>query len=530
MDISALQKIVAADIAMNRTPLFVIGDVGASICGQVDNLMRLQEVCRTHSIWLHCRGHSLAALAITQGTMQNDSQNIQPIADSMSLNLGSWLALPNLPVVLLHRQIENAALNVIDADPVLSRRLTALSLWTSLQSFGRDAIAGRISIAFDCCRMVYEIVSKCQGLRVLSKAPGGGTNLPISELVYKPLNVSVSVTSRRKSLECLCYFDYKKNNDINFKILSHSQLLFEHAVPVVVFQFDGSSRDIMPQQSTASETVEAKASQASQNPPPDSVQAEAGAPAAQNASAAPIDPTQQLMINKSIEKVSNFAYFDKLNSWLGQNLQRDCPDVSLEIREHPIHGTCIRFCPLELGLADTVPSIEHLEALEECLENQIDILRATVKHKATLNRLVEQSSVLRLVPLYDWAGLGGVRFVPENWETWLTDQAKTELNKLNSDLVDALRATDNAFSLGEGSDGLICVRFGMVTDDTDVEELLDLVISVGRSVQENSRVLDTMSEIVKKVEIPCDLFNRFLKIRKEKTLFENVSHCSVFGE
>lgn len=67
----------------------------------------------------------------------------------------------------MHRQIENSALNVIDADPVLSRRLTSLSLWTSLQAFGRDAIAGRISIAFDCCRMVYEIVSKCQGLRVL---------------------------------------------------------------------------------------------------------------------------------------------------------------------------------------------------------------------------------------------------------------------------------------------------------------------------------------------------------------------------
>lgn len=101
MDISALQKLVASDIAMNRTPLFVIGDVGASICGQVDNIQRLQEVCRTHSIWLHCRGHSLASLAITQGSMQTEGQSIQPIADSMSLNLGSWLALPNLPVVVM---------------------------------------------------------------------------------------------------------------------------------------------------------------------------------------------------------------------------------------------------------------------------------------------------------------------------------------------------------------------------------------------------------------------------------------------
>lgn len=277
------------------------------------------------------------------------------------------------------------------------------------------------------------------------------------------------------------------------------QLLFEHAVPVVVFQFDGSVRDLLPQQSTPSENAEPKLTVVSQNAPSDAGQTTAPTEPTQSNAAAPADTTQQIMINKSIEKVANIAYFDKLNSWLGQNLQRDCIDISLEIREHPIHGTCIRFCPFEAGLADTVPSLEQLENLEDCLDAQIDILRATVKHKATLNRLVEQSTVLRLVPLYDWAGLGGVRFVPEGWETWLTDQAKTELNKLNSDLVDALRATDNAFSLGEGSDGLICVRFGMVTEDTDVEELLDLVISVGRSVQENSRVLDTMSEIVKKV-------------------------------
>lgn len=267
---------------------------------------------------------------------------------------------------------------------------------------------------------------------------------------------------------------------------------------MVVFQFDGSSRDIAQQTTPPEKAIEPKLSNASQNAP--TVQAVASNNESTAPNSAPaVDSSQQLMINKSIEKVANFGYFDKLNSWLGQNLQRDCPEISLEIREHPLHGTCIRFCPLELGLADTVPSIEQLESLEDCLDNQIDILRATVKHKATLNRLVEQSTVLRLVPLYDWAGLGGVRFVPEGWESWLTDQAKTELNKLNADLVDALRATDNAFSLGEGSDGLICVRFGMVTDDTDVEELLDLVISVGRSVQENSRVLDTMSEIVKKV-------------------------------
>lgn len=197
--------------------------------------------------------------------------------------------------------------------------------------------------------------------------------------------------------------------------------------------------------------------------------------------------------------VANNSYFDKLNSWLGQNLQRDCQEVELEIVDLPGHGTCLRFCPFEMALGQTVPQQEHVERFAECLDSQLEVLRATVKHRGSMNRLVAKSEVLRLVPLTDWAGLGGVRFVPESWENLLTDQAKSELNKLNLDLVEALRATDNAFSMGEGADGLYCVRFGMVTDDTDVEELMDLVVSIGRKVQENSKALDTMSEIVKKV-------------------------------
>lgn len=279
-------------------------------------------------------------------------------------------------------------------------------------------------------------------------------------------------------------------------------MLFDAAIPVVLFQFDNSFHDAIPVHSTQSleqkngDELNQSGNKSNGN---DGEASETTPSIATGVSNLSSMLNEQSIIRKSIEKVANFSYFDKLNSWLGQNLQRDCPEVPLDIRDHVTFGTCIRFCPFEQGLSDTIPSLEQLETFDECLEGQIDILRATVKHKATLHRLVEQSIVLRLVQLSDWAGLGGVRFVPEGWETWLSDQAKTELNKLNTDLVDALRATDNAFSMGEGPDGLICVRFGMVTEDTDVEELLDLVVSVGRSVQENSRVLDTMSEIVKKV-------------------------------
>jgi hypothetical protein len=62
--------------------------------------------------------------------------------------------------------------------------------------------------------------------------------------------------------------------------------------------------------------------------------------------------------------------------------------------------------------------------------------------------MVAASPRLRLVDMPGWAGLGGVRYVPEGWEQLMTDQAKEELNRLNVQLVEQLHNTDAAFSLG----------------------------------------------------------------------------------
>lgn len=91
---------------------------------------------------------------------------------------------------------------------------------------------------------------------------------------------------------------------------------------------------------------------------------------------------------------------------------------------------------------------------------------ATVEHKDTFVRLVSENDSLHLVEMPGWAGLGGVRYAPPTWIHVMSDQAREELNKLNTQLVEMLRSTDAAFSLGEGADGLACVRFGMVTQDT----------------------------------------------------------------
>lgn len=79
-----------------------------------------------------------------------------------------------------------------------------------------------------------------------------------------------------------------------------------------------------------------------------------------------------------------------------------------------------------------------------------DILRSTVAQKETMYKLIQNYSCLRLVELPDWAGLGGVRYVPEAWKRDdFMEANKDELNRLNLQIVQQLRNTDSAFSAGK---------------------------------------------------------------------------------
>ncbi|CAH0723120.1 unnamed protein product, partial [Brenthis ino] len=181
-------------------------------------------------------------------------------------------------------------------------------------------------------------------------------------------------------------------------------------------------------------------------------------------------------------------YYDKLNSWLGQVLQREADMISVEVCETEAHGVVLRYCPLEGGV------LGDGAALAVALDAQLQVLRATAALRDPFRAGVAARAGLRLVHVPGWAGLGGVRYVPPGWE----EAPQDELNALNRQLVETLRATDGAFSCGEGEDGLACVRFGMVTSDTDVDELLELVIAAGKDVEENSKALTDMTEVLKK--------------------------------
>ena len=193
-------------------------------------------------------------------------------------------------------------------------------------------------------------------------------------------------------------------------------------------------------------------------------------------------------------------------------------------------GYVLRLCPFEsLAFSGVSVTEDDLEAFIIALENQTAILNATVCQREKFIKLIEAEKALELVEIPHWAGLGGVCFIPlelrqeveedvENPRIYSPEELQL-INHRNLQLVNHLRALDSAFSLGEGGagkitnsepnieevnvssfigDGRMCIRFGMVSMETDVEELLGLVTRTGLELADQVNQLQSMSEMVRK--------------------------------
>jgi len=222
-------------------------------------------------------------------------------------------------------------------------------------------------------------------------------------------------------------------------------------------------------------------------------------------------------------------YVDTLNSWLFHIAERDLKcyfPVEFVIVEN--FGWSVLLDIFKTRKLEP----EDEEAISKILENHMSVLQATVTQKIEFCKLVKGSFELEWIDHESqWAGLGAVRYIPKFNRTSkslpeiskpveegqpgngnATPEPKTpspatqkqvfdmkeNVDHLNAKIVDKLKSIDTAFSLGEAPNGDWCVQFGMVTLDTDVKELVRLVIATGEEIEESSEFFNRMSELVKK--------------------------------
>ncbi|BFZ03500.1 hypothetical protein BsWGS_06539 [Bradybaena similaris] len=194
------------------------------------------------------------------------------------------------------------------------------------------------------------------------------------------------------------------------------------------------------------------------------------------------------------------AYFDALNTWLAEALQASNPRVPIDLVEVDKEGVCIRYSPLESAQVRGTTK-EDIEDFLDSLKSNLSVLDATTVQRKRFRTIVSSHNNLRLIDLDSWAGLGAASYIPEmyvNKQGDFTDKEKIEINNLNAELVHRLKAQDTAFSTGQANDGIICVRFGLITSETDIDELVSLVCSSGKEVEESSKFLESMSEMIRR--------------------------------
>ncbi|KAF2976781.1 hypothetical protein EK904_009308 [Melospiza melodia maxima] len=441
MDVALLDRLIKDDVECGKLPLLLVANAGTPGAGHTDKLGRLKELCEQHKMWLHVEGVNLATLALGY---VSSSVLAATKCDSMTLTLGSWLGLPAVPAVTLYRHEDpslSLAAGLTSSQPV--EKLRALPLWLSLQYLGHDGIVERIKHA--------------------------------SQL-------------SQRLLENLKNLDFIKTSVED-----------ELSSPVVVFKFfqEYSNRD---------QTSHAAQASTIQHP---------------------------IMSNEG-------HIYDTFNQWLGEQLAQLVPASGVDVVELEDEGTCVRFSPLMtsagnvhssqppvnaalcwewysnlLGHLCHIPhtyhtltlcsavlgtEIQDIDHLVDCLKMKIPVLTSTLQLREEFEQEVRRTVSLLYIEDLGWPGLGVVRYNYHSDEK-NDDKQEKELEKINTELLKKLNEleSDLTFSLGPEFGGQKnCVYIGMVTEDLDVSELVETIAATGREIEENSRLLENMTEVVRK--------------------------------
>ncbi|XP_032394185.1 pyridoxal-dependent decarboxylase domain-containing protein 1 isoform X2 [Etheostoma spectabile] len=210
---------------------------------------------------------------------------------------------------------------------------------------------------------------------------------------------------------------------------------------------------------------------------------------------------------------------DAFNRWLGEQLVQLVPSSGVDVVELEDEGTCVRFSPL-LTAAVLGTQQENVEELAEKLTQLLPVMCSTMGLRQDFREEIHRHSPsLTYIQDLSWPGLGAVRYEPQT-EGMDESRRKQQLEKINAELLKKLQDLDAdiVFSTGpEFGTEEHCVFVGMVTEDVDVSELVETVAALGRDIEESGRLLENMTEVVRRGILEAE---QQLQLANEEKLME----------
>ncbi|XP_041673353.1 pyridoxal-dependent decarboxylase domain-containing protein 1 isoform X2 [Cheilinus undulatus] len=213
---------------------------------------------------------------------------------------------------------------------------------------------------------------------------------------------------------------------------------------------------------------------------------------------------------------------DSFNRWLGEQLLQQVPLSGVDVVELGDGGTYVSFSPLQTA-AVLGTQQEDVESLVAKLSELLPLISSTISLREDFREEIQRHSpMLKYIEDLTWPGLGAVRYEPQI-EGVDESKEKQEMEKINTELLKKLQDldTDIVFSTGpEFRKENFCVFIGMVTDDINLEELVDIIAAMGRDIEDSGRLLENMTEVVRKGILEAEL--QLQKANEEKLMEEGM--------
>ncbi|KAM6965927.1 LOW QUALITY PROTEIN: pyridoxal-dependent decarboxylase domain-containing protein 1 [Tautogolabrus adspersus] len=212
---------------------------------------------------------------------------------------------------------------------------------------------------------------------------------------------------------------------------------------------------------------------------------------------------------------------DFINRWLVEQLLQKVPISGVDVVELGDEGIYVSFSPLQTA-AVLGTQQEDIESLVGKLSELVQLVSSTISLRLNFREETQRHSpMLKYIEDLSWPGLGAVRYEPQA-EGMDESKKKQELEKINTELLKKLQDLDAdiIFSNGKFGKEKDCIFVGMVSEDINVEELVDIIAALGRDIEDSGKLLENMTEVVRKGIIEAEM--QLLKANQEKLMEEGM--------
>uniref|UniRef100_A0A3Q2QIA3 Pyridoxal-dependent decarboxylase domain-containing protein 1 n=1 Tax=Fundulus heteroclitus TaxID=8078 RepID=A0A3Q2QIA3_FUNHE len=237
--------------------------------------------------------------------------------------------------------------------------------------------------------------------------------------------------------------------------------------------------------------------------------------------------SQELCAGSSGGSVDGFCagekeVLDTFNRWLGDQLAQLVPSSGVDVVELEDEGTCVRFSPL-LTAAVLGTQQEDVDELVQKLLELVPMMSSTMSLRQDFREETHRRApLLTYIEELSWPGLGAVRYESQA-EGLDESRRKEEVKKINNALLTKLQELDTDIIFSTGPEFVAeedCIFVGMVTDDIDVSELVETISALGTDIEESGRLLENMTERVRKGILEAEL--QLQRANEEKLIEEGM--------